>query len=83
METELQILRTLCDESTPRELRSRVIESYTHHTFTDPEHQVVFESICALFPRGAITAPRLMVHLTNRGFPDIEVAKYCPAAPKV
>jgi hypothetical protein len=83
MEAELQILRTLCDESAPREQRSRVIESYAHQTFADPEHQVVFESIRALFPRGVITAARLIVHLTNRGFPDIEVEKYCPPAPKV
>lgn len=83
MEDELQILRTLCDEAAPREQRLKLIESHTGRSFIEPEHQVVFESIRALFPRGAITAARLILHLTNRGFPDIDVEKYCPAAPKL
>lgn len=78
MGEEFQILRTLCDESVPREDRVKLIESHAHHAFIEPEHQVVFESIRALFPRGAVTAARLAVHLTNRGFPDIDVEKYCP-----
>jgi hypothetical protein len=79
MDNDLQILRTLCDESVPRQDRVKLIESHAHHAFVEPEHQVVFESIRALFPRGAFTAARLRVHLTNRGFPDIDAEKYCPA----
>jgi hypothetical protein len=43
---------------------------------TQLTHRVVFESICALFPRGTITAEKLIVHLNNRGFPDTDVEKY-------
>jgi hypothetical protein len=80
VEDDLQILRALCDETLPREQRLKLLDSYAHHTCVEPEHQVVFESIRALFPRGPISAARLAVHLTNRGFPDIDIEKYCPAA---
>jgi hypothetical protein len=80
MDADLKILRALCDEAIPREQRFKLVESHAHHNFVEPEHQIVFESIRALFPRGAITAARLGVHLTNRGFPDIDAEKYCPAA---
>ncbi len=77
---ELQTLRALCDETTPREERRRLIEDLSPHTFVEPEHQVVFESICALFSRGRLSAARLTVHLNNRGFPDTDAAKYFPGA---
>jgi hypothetical protein len=74
--TELQALRVLCDEAAPREERQRLIESLSRHAFIEPEHQVVFESIRALFPRGRISAAQLRVHLNNRGFPDTDAEKY-------
>ncbi len=74
--TELRALRALCDESIARELRQNLIQSLGPHAFTNPEHQVVFESIRALFPRGAISVAQLRVHLNNRGFPDTDVDKY-------
>ena len=74
--TELQALRTLCDESIARKLRQNLIQSLGPHAFTNPEHQVVFESIRALFPRGPISAAKLRIHLNNRGFPDTDVEKY-------
>jgi hypothetical protein len=77
MEQELTILRTLCDESFPREQRLQLMNGYAGHIFALPEHQVVFESILALFSRGPISAARLGIHLTQRGFPDIDVEKYC------
>jgi hypothetical protein len=76
METELDILRSLCDEARPREQRLILLESYARHAFAEPEHQVVYESIRALFPHGPITTACLIVHLTKRGFPDIEAEKY-------
>jgi hypothetical protein len=81
VEAEIQILRTLCDEGVPREARLKLIESYAHKSFTEPEHQVVFESIRALFLHGAITPARLITHLTNRGFPDVDTRKYLSAPP--
>jgi len=80
MEDELLVLRTLCDEAVPRERRVELIDSHAHRAFLEPEHQVVYESIRVLFPRGPISAARLGVHLTKRGFPDVDAEKYCSAA---
>jgi hypothetical protein len=73
---ELRALRSLCDEAAPREMRQSLMHSLTTHIFTEPEHQVVFESIRTFFPRGPISAEQLRVHLNNRGFPDTDVEKY-------
>jgi hypothetical protein len=80
--TELDALRSLCDEALSREDRQDFLVSLAPRAFADPEHQVVLESIRALFPRGPISLTALRVHLNNRGFPDTEVEKYFqPAAP--
>lgn len=79
--TELQALRALCDEAAPREERQRLIHSLSGHVFIEPEHQVVFESIRALFPRCPISVAQLRIHLNNRGFPDTDAEKYFQAAP--
>jgi hypothetical protein len=73
---ELETLRALCDESITRESRQRLMQSLVQVAFIEPQHQVVFESICALFPRGPISGAQLRVHLNNRGFPDTDVEKY-------
>jgi hypothetical protein len=73
---EFRALCTLCDESIARKLRQNLIDSLSPSKFTESEYRVVFESICALFPRGPITAEKLIVHLNNRGFPDTDVEKY-------
>ncbi|HEY2645465.1 MAG TPA: hypothetical protein VGI34_00740 [Candidatus Acidoferrales bacterium] len=73
---ELHTLRSLCDEASPREERQTLLESLREYIFIDPEHQVVFESIGALLPRGRINPAKLRVHLNNRGFPDTDVEKY-------
>jgi hypothetical protein len=73
---EFKALCTLCDEAIARNLRQNLIQSLGPRAFVEPEHRVVFESIRALFPRGPITAEKLLVHLNNRGFPDTDVEKY-------
>ncbi len=73
---EFQALRTLCDELIARELRQNLIRSLGPRAFANPEHQVVFESILALFPRGAFSMAQLRIHLVNRGYPDTAVEKY-------
>jgi hypothetical protein len=78
---ELRALCTLCDETVPRKLRQNLIESLSPRKFTEPEYRVVFESICALFPRGPLTAVNLRIHLNNRGFPDTGVETYFKPAP--
>jgi hypothetical protein len=77
---ELQALRTLCDESIARELRQNLIRSLGPGAFKTAEHQVVFESICALFPRGPISGTHLRAHLNNRGFPDTDIETYFRSA---
>ncbi len=79
--TELQALRALCDEAAPRAARQRLMQSLSQRTFIEPEHQVVFESVRALFPRGSISMAQLRIHLNNRGFPDTDVDKYFQPAP--
>jgi hypothetical protein len=74
--TELQDLRALCRETMPRGLREQLLNTLNAHSFLEPEHQVVFESIRALFARGPVSAERLRVHLNNRGFPDTDIDKY-------
>ncbi|MGA7795411.1 MAG: hypothetical protein WCA19_20425 [Candidatus Acidiferrales bacterium] len=74
--TELQALRVLCDETIDRDDRQRLMQDLSQHPFIEPEHQVVFESIRVLFPRGPISEAQLRVHLNNRGFPDTDVEKY-------
>lgn len=74
--TELQALRVLCDETSPREDRETLVQTLSHHSFCEPEHQVVFDSVRALFSRGPLSLGQLRVHLNNRGFPDIDVEKY-------
>lgn len=73
---EFQALRALGDEDIPRVERHRIVESLSRHTFIEPEHQVVFQSMLAIFSRGPITVEQLRVHLNNRGFPDTDVEKY-------
>ncbi len=74
------MLRALCDVSVPREQRQQLAQSFNHHAFIKPEHQVVFESIRALLSHGEVTVARLNVHLNNRGFPDTDVEKYFRSA---
>jgi hypothetical protein len=77
---EFKALCTLCDEATPRKLKENLIKSLGPRAFKEPQHQIVFESICALFPRGPITSSQLQIHLNNRGFPDTDVEKYFSSA---
>jgi len=79
--TQLQALRALCDEAITREARQTLMQSLSQHDFIEPEHQVVFESLRALIPRGPISVAHLRVHLNNRGFPDTDVEKYFQPAP--
>jgi hypothetical protein len=78
---ERKALETLCDEKLARNLRQNLIQSLGPQAFIDPEHQVVFESIRALFTRGPISREQLRIHLNNRGFPDTDVEKYFQPAP--
>lgn len=80
---ELQTIRALCNEAAPREERETLLRSLETHTFIEPEHEIVFQSIRALFPRGPVLEGRLRVHLNNRGFPDTDTEKYfSPITPK-
>jgi hypothetical protein len=78
---EFKALCTLCDETVARNLRQNLIQSLGPRPFSEPEHQVVFESIRALFSRGPISREQLRIHLNNRGFPDTDIEKYFEPLP--
>ena len=77
---EVQLLGTLCGEQSSHEKRLELAQILEHYEFVEPEHRVVFESIRALLPRNRVSAPRLAVHLNNRGFPSVELEKYVAVA---
>ena len=78
---ELQTLRALCDEAASPGARQQLLSSLRDRVFLEPEHQVVLESIRSLLPRGGLSPSQLGVHLTKRGFPDIDVKIYFQTAP--
>ena len=78
---ELETLRSLCDASIPRQERLKRMKTLSPRDFTEPEHQVVFESIRAVLSSGEVSVARLNVYLNNRGFPCTPVEKYFPPAP--
>ena len=77
-ENDFRALCALCNASSTTEDRQKLLQTLSQHAFIEPEHQVVFESIRALFPRGPVALPQLRIHLNNRGFPDTDVEKYFP-----
>jgi hypothetical protein len=79
---ELDVLRALCSASGTSEQRQALSESLARYRFSEPEYQVVFESVCALSGRKKISAAGLAVHLNNRGFPDLDLEKYFAAVPQ-
>ncbi len=78
---ELDALRGLCGGAGTSEQRRVLSESLARYRFSEPEHQVVFESLRAMSGRKEISAASLAVHLNNRGFPDLDLEKYFAAAP--
>ena len=77
---EIELLRALCDDATSPARSHDLMQSLRGRVFLEPEHQVVYESICFLLVRGGVSADRLTLHLNNRGFPDVDVEKYFPGA---
>jgi hypothetical protein len=77
---EVQVLGTLCNREDPRDLRADLVHVLEHYAFLEPEHQIVFESIRSLPLHDRLSKARLAVHLNNRGFPDVDLEKYCAAA---
>ncbi len=78
---ELDFLRVLSSGAGTPEQRQALSESLARYRFSEPEHQVVFESLRALSGRKEISEVGLAVHLNNRGFPDLDLKKYFVAAP--
>jgi hypothetical protein len=77
---EVQILGTLCTQAGTLEQRNELAHTLDGYAFLEPEHQIVFGSIRALLPHDRISNSNLAVHLNNRGFPDVDLEKYCAAA---
>jgi hypothetical protein len=79
LEAEVQVLGTLCNGTGVREQRNKLANILGHYTFLVPEHEIVFGSICSLLVHDRLSKTRLAVHLNNRGFPDVDLEKYCAA----
>jgi hypothetical protein len=79
---ELDVLRALCSAPGTSEQRQALSESLARYRFSEPEYQVVFESVYAMSGRKEISAAGLAVHLNNRGFPDLDLEKYFVAVPQ-
>jgi hypothetical protein len=77
---EVQILGTLCTQAGTVEQRNELAHTLDCYSFLEPEHQIVFGSIRALLPHSRLSNTHLAVHLNNRGFPDVDLQKYCAAA---
>ena len=78
--TEVQVLGTLCNREDPRDVRAELVHVLEHYAFLEPEHQIVFESIRSLLLHDRLSKASLAVHLNNRGFPDVDLEKFCAAA---
>jgi hypothetical protein len=77
---EFRVLGTLCDREVPHDLRAKLAHVLKHYAFLEPEHQIVFESIRSLLLHDRLSKASLAVHLNNRGFPDVDLERYCEAA---
>ena len=78
--TEVQILGTLCNQGGKSEQRNELVKTLDRYAFIEPEHQIVFQSIRSLLLHERFSNARLAVQLNNRGFPDVDLEKYCAAA---
>jgi len=79
LEAEVQVLGTLCNRAGAREQRADIVSAFDRYQFLEPEHQIIFGSIRFLLVHDRLSTARLAVHLNNRGFPDVDVEKYCAA----
>ena len=80
LEAEVQVLGTLCNRAGAREQHADIVSAFDHYQFLEPEHQIIFGSIRSLLVRDRLSTTNLAVHLNNRGFPDVDLEKYCAAA---
>jgi hypothetical protein len=78
---ELDVLCALCGGAGTTEQRQALSKLLGGYRFSEPEYQVVFESVCAMSSRRELSAAVLALHLNNRGFPDLDLEKYFAAAP--
>jgi hypothetical protein len=79
LEAEVQVLGTLCNRAGAREQHADIVSAFDHYQFLEQEHQIIFESIRSLLVHHRLSTTRLAVHLNNRGFPDVDLEKYCAA----
>ncbi len=80
LEAEVQILGTLCNQAGTSKQRAELVDTLRQYAFLDEEHQILFESIRSLLSAEPLSNTRLAVHLNNRGFPDVDLEKFCAAA---
>jgi len=80
LEAEVQILGTLCNQAGTSKQRAELVDTLRQYAFLGEEHQILFESIRSLLSAEPLSNTRLAVHLNNRGFPGVDLEKFCAAA---
>jgi hypothetical protein len=72
-EAERAILRALCQPSTTRDLRERILQELASYRWQAQDHRVIFDALER--SRSAKASPlqeQLRAHATRMGFPDID-----------
>lgn len=74
---ERDLLRALCQSSTPAELSARVCSDLQNHQWQGSDHQTVFEALLRIgSARGDLLREQLAADATRMGFPDINWNEY-------
>jgi hypothetical protein len=74
---ERNTLRLLCAEGLEAEKRDALCQRLQAELFLDPIHRVLFEEICDLSAADTQRLRELLpTRLTNRGFPDADLAVF-------
>jgi hypothetical protein len=76
---EIEILGTLIKRVGTNAQRTELVRRLENYAFVEPEHRIVFESICFLLARNKVSKENLTIHLNNRGFPDVDLGRYIAA----
>jgi hypothetical protein len=80
LELERRILRALCREEGPADVRARASGHLTGYHWRGEEHRIVWEALGAASPPGGASATplreRMASQTTRMGFPDVDWESY-------
>lgn len=77
LDAERNVLRVLCQGVPEGSLLDAARQLLRRYPFRDPLHQIVFEALIEIPTMAAeLTREQLTARLTNKGFPDVDLAPY-------